>query len=394
MTILEKLNILGLTSRYDASCGGPQGKKESQFMPGIYRSTTNDGGCSSLLKILLTNYCEYDCAYCVNRNSNNVSRTIFTADEICKITTEYYNKGLIDGLFLSSGVLKNPDFTMELMIKAVKRLRLVYNFTGYIHLKIMPGSDYKLIDEAVKYADRVSVNLEIPSRDGLSKLCPQKNEDSLFKPMVYINEKLSEKKSKKLKLRSSGQTTQLIVGAIDDNDFQILKLADNLYKKIALKRVYYSAFVNVNNLPSLPNENDRLSLRERRLYQADWLIRLYKFNLDEILKPKSNLSLELDPKTEWALKNIEIFPIEINHASYEELLRIPGIGFVSAKKIIEFKKYSPLNMLALDRMGIRLNKARHFITVNGKYYGYKGDNIDNLKEILLEKDSQLSLFTE
>lgn len=381
MTILEKLSILGVSSRYDSSCGGGD---EERIMPGVYRSSCGDGGHYSLLKILLTNYCEFDCAYCVNRKSNDVKRVIFTAEEICKLTKTYYDKGLIDGLFLSSGVLKSPDFTMELMLNAVKKLRTEYDYKGYIHLKIMPGCSEFLINEAIKYADRVSVNLEIPNLSGLHKLCPQKKEEFLLNPMIYINNKILENRYKK------GQTTQLIVGATSDNDFQILKLSENLYKKVNMKRVYYSAFENVNNNLNPPDKN--LPQRERRLYQADWLMRVYHFSLDEIIKPGSNLSLDIDPKTNWAIENIDFFPIEISKASFDELIRVPGIGLTSAKRVVEIRKKSYIDIFSLEKMGVIIKKAIHFITINGRFYGFKTDNIDKLKDILSEKSEEMLLF--
>ncbi|MCX7820484.1 MAG: putative DNA modification/repair radical SAM protein [Brevinematales bacterium] len=383
ITLFDKLSILGISSQYDSSCGGGL---EERVMPGVYRSSCGDGGCYSLLKILLTNYCEYDCAYCVNRKSNDIKRVIFTADEICELTRNYYDKGLIDGLFLSSGVIKNVDFTMELMLRAVKKLRFVYNYRGYIHLKIMPGCSEFLIDEAIKYANRVSVNLEIPNLDGLHKLCPEKKEENLLKPIRYINQKILENGYKK------GQTSQLIIGATKDNDFQILKLSDNLYKKANLKRVYYSSFENVNNNLLPPDKN--LPMRERRLYQADWLVRVYNFNLNEIIKPGENLSLDFDPKTKWAIENVDLFPIEITKACFDELVRTPGIGFVSAKKIIEMRKNSYIDLFSLSKIGVVLKKARHFITINGRFYGFKTENIDKLKEILSEKNEELLLFNE
>ncbi len=380
--IIEKLKVLGIASRFDASCGW--GHSTLPEVPGVYRSKTNDGGCCSLLKILMTNYCEYDCAYCQNRKSNNIKRVSFSPDEICKLTTTYFKDGIIDGLFLSSGLIKNPDFTMELMLKAVKKLRIEYNYHSYIHLKIIPGTDETLINEALKYANRVSINLEIPNLAGLHSLCPEKDENKLFKPMIYIHDKLKENNIKKT------QTTQLIVGVVKDNDFQVLKLAENLYKRISLQRVYYSSFVNVNKLPI--NEDKNLKLREKRLYQADWLLRVYKFELSEIIKPKSNLPLELDPKTAWAIENINLFPIELTNATFDMLIRIPGIGFISAKKIIALRKTSSLSYDRLEKMGVHLKKAKHFITINGKFYGFKGNNIEELKALLLERDEQLSLF--
>lgn len=391
MDILDKLKILGMTSKYDVSCGGTKNENHSPF-PGIYKSPKGDGGCSSLLKILMTNFCEYDCAYCVNRKSGNIKRTIFTSEEICKLTNEFYNKGYIDGLFLSSGILKNPDFTMELMLKAVRKLRFEYDFRGYIHLKIMPGVDLGLINEAIRLANRVSINLELPDRKSLHILCPQKDETNIFTPMKYIFEKLTEmKEAKRSNFFSKGQTTQLIVGATDDNDYGILSLSDRLYKKLSLKRVYYSAFKKVNEDFILPMA-DTPKIRETRLYQADWLIRCYNFSVEDLLCRGENLDIDVDPKTSWALKHIDFFPLEINKASYDKLIRIPGIGLISAKKILKERKTTILTLEGLKKMGIPLKRAMNFITINGKYYGKNTDKIENLKETV--KDEELKLFSD
>ncbi|NLI09186.1 MAG: putative DNA modification/repair radical SAM protein [Elusimicrobia bacterium] len=390
MELTEKLEILANSAKYDASCASSGSDRKggaigSAHISGICHSWSSDGRCVSLLKILLTNICEYDCAYCVNRKSNNIKRTAFSAEEICKLTLEFYKRNYIEGLFLSSAVLKNPDFTMELMIKAVKKLRKEYNFSGYVHFKVIPGADLKLVREASLYADRISVNIELPDHKSLERLCPEKNKESVFKPMKYAADLIMEsKKSKFLKLAPAGQSTQLIVGADENSDYKILNLSQWLYKKIYLKRVYYSGFVKVNSDNRLPAIKDPPLIREHRLYQADWLLRFYEFKANELLDENENLNLSLDPKTAWALKNMDRFPVEINKADYQTLLRVPGIGIISAKKIIKARKFTNITLGGLKNMGISLKKAIYFITLNGKYYGIGTDNKEKLENLLLE----------
>lgn len=394
MELLEKLEILANSAKYDASCASSGSQRKggnfgSAHISGICHSWSGDGRCVSLLKILLTNICEYDCAYCINRKSNNVKRTAFSSDEICRLTVEFYRRNYIEGLFLSSAVLKNPDFTMELMIKAVKKLRCEYGFCGYIHLKVIPGCDLKLVKEASRLADRVSVNIELPDHKSLERLCPEKNKESVFKPMKYAAGLIMEsKKSKTLKMAPAGQSTQLIVGADENTDSKILNLAQWLYGKIYLKRVYYSGFVRVNEDNRLPVIKDAPLLREHRLYQADWLLRFYEFSAQELLSDGENLNLAFDPKTSWALKNLDRFPVEINKADYQTLLRVPGLGILSAKKIIKARKFTNITMEGLRNMGISLKKAVYFITLNGKYYGLRTDNREKLENLLLEYKQQ------
>ncbi|MEF3280319.1 MAG: putative DNA modification/repair radical SAM protein [Elusimicrobiota bacterium] len=393
MELLEKLEILANSAKYDASCASSKSSisgKGNSRISGICHSWSGDGRCISLLKILLTNICEYDCRYCINRKSNNIKRTAFTVDEICYLTTEFYKRNYIEGLFLSSAVMKNPDFTMELMIKTIKKLREEYQFKGYIHIKIIPGSDKKLIDESIKYADRVSVNIELPDSKRFKEICPDKTRDMIIKPMAYAKEKILERYENK---PYGGQSTQLIIGATPDSDYNILNLASNLYSKLNLKRVYYSAFINVNSDEKLPALLQPPLLREHRLYQADWLIRLYKFKLNEIINRDENLNLSFDPKTQWALNNLNFFPIEINKASYEELIRVPGIGIYGAKKIIKARKFSNLSFEDIKKLRISTKKSICFLTFNGKYYGIKTDNQDRLKELMTEYKQEL-LFTE
>lgn len=377
MDLKEKLEILSASARYDASCASSfysNNKKIKSTIPGICHSWSADGRCISLLKILMTNICEFDCAYCINRKSNSVKRAYFTPDEICKLTTEFYKRNYIEGLFLSSAVMKNPNYTMEIMIQTIKKLREEYFFKGYIHLKIIPGSDEKLIQQAIKYADRISINIEFSDSQKLFELTEKKKE-MILKPMKYARDVINEEYKNKF---HGGQSTQLIVGAIDETDRKILNLSQHLYSKINLKRVYYSAFINVNSDPRLASFSTPI-LREHRLYQADWLIRVYGFRLDEIFgREEENLKKEIDPKTYWALKNYNLFPLEITKASYEELIRVPGIGIRGAKKIINERRYSTLDINSFKKLRINMKKAINFITLNGKFYGKRTDNPQKL----------------
>ncbi len=393
MELLEKLKILSNSAKYDVSCatskatisGGSRAR-----IPGICHSFSSDGRCVSLLKILLTNMCEYDCKYCINRKSNNVKRTAFTPNEIAYLTTEFYKRNYIEGLFLSSAVLRNPDHTMELMLRTIKKLRKDYGFRGYIHAKIMPDADSRLIEEILLYADRVSVNIELPEASRFLQICPDKRMEKILKTMHHAKEKLIEKFEKKL---HGGQSTQLIIGATPDTDYKILELSSKLYSDMRLRRVYYSAFVKVNDDESLPSISNPPLLREHRLYQADWLLRVYKFKLDEIIEKEQNLPLEFDPKTHWALRNLDMFPIEINSAYYEELIRVPGIGIRGAKKIIMARKYSRLSFDDMKKLRISMKKAVHFLKFNGKYFGKIRGNHEKVKELLVEY-KQGSLFED
>lgn len=390
MELKEKLEILSASAKYDASCASSlsyiKGTRKYSI-PGLCHSWSSDGRCISLLKILYTNICEFDCAYCINRRSNNIKRAIFTPDEICYLTNEFYKRNYIEGLFLSSAIFKNPDFTMEMMIKTVEKLRKVYQFKGYIHLKIIPGCSLKLIDKAIVYANRVSVNIELSDSKKLYDIT-LKERDMILKPMRYARDKIGEMYEKK---PYGGQSTQLIVGAIDETDKEILTLAQNLYSKMNLKRVYYSAFVNVNNDLRLNNISQPPLLREHRLYQADWLLRVYGFKLDEIFDDKTkDLRYDIDPKTAWALKNLDIFPVDITTASFEKLIRVPGIGIRGAKKIVQERKYSTLDVNSLKRMRISLKKAINFITIKGRFFGIKTDNPEKLINTNFKQDSLFS----
>lgn len=391
MDIKEKLNILSAAAKYDVSCSSSGSNRKNVnkgigngASSGICHSFTSDGRCISLLKILLTNYCIYDCAYCFNRHSNDIERAAFTPEEIVDLTLNFYKRNYIEGLFLSSAVFKNPNYTMELLITVIRSLRVIHKFNGYIHVKAIPGADEALIKEAGNYADRMSVNIELPSSESLKLLAPQKSKEKILKPMGLISKEIQShtEETKKSKYSSffvpGGQSTQLIVGATKENDFDILKLTENLYNKFSLKRVYYSAYVPINRDPNLPNIIHPPTLREHRLYQGDWLLRFYGFNAKELLGGNNpNFDDRFDPKTFWALNNLNDFPVEINTASYETLLRIPGIGVRSAKRIVTARKVAFLNFNDLKKLGIVLKRAQYFITCKGRYYG--DTNFDRIK---------------
>ncbi len=390
MITQEKLTILTESAKYDVSCSSSGSKRKNEggvgngYAAGCCHSFTPDGRCISLLKILLSNDCVYDCKYCPNRVSADVPRATATPDEICELTVDFYKRNYIEGLFLSSAVHKNPDYTMERLLLVVKKLRLEYGFHGYIHLKGIPKADPALNRQAALYADRMSYNMELPSEQSLKLLAPQKSKESLLLPMkTLVNERaqfLEEKKKGQTKgyFLPAGQTTQMIVGASPEADGQILRLSQALYRRMELKRVYYSSYVPVVQDPLLP-ETQAGQLREHRLYQADWLLRFYGFSVEELLNEGENLATEYDPKCAWALKNIHLFPVEINRAPLEMLLRVPGIGARSAQKIIGARRFSTLRFEDLIKMKISLKRAKHFITCDGKFYGAKNERaIQNL----------------
>ncbi len=331
------------------------------------------GRCISLLKILLTNCCMYDCKYCINRCSNSVKRATFTSREVADLTINFYKRNYIEGLFLSSAVIKSPDYTMERLIESVSILRNEYNFNGYIHCKTIPGCSKELIDKLGALVDRLSINIELPSNNSLKLLAPQKEKSGILEPMSYVSKNIYQNKIDNNKFKKdfvpAGQTTQLIVGATPESDLKILKLSEGLYNKLSLKRVYYSAYVSVNEDKNLPTLESPPLLRENRLYQADWLLRFYGFKADELLDDNNpNFNNVLDPKCDWALKNIDKFPIEINKADYFTLLRVPGIGVISAKKIIRARRQFSLDFEALKKLGVVLKRAKYFITCKGKYF--------------------------
>lgn len=422
MTLYDKLNILTDAAKYDVACtsSGVDRRGDGTGMgncsrSGICHSFSADGRCISLLKILFTNECIYDCKYCVNRSSNDVVRTSFTPDEVCTLTIEFYRRNYIEGLFLSSGILKSPDYTMELIYATLYKLRHVYNFQGYIHVKAIPGADQRLIRLTGFLADRMSVNIELPTAEGLRRLAPHKSRKNILTPMRIVQKEREENRQEIELYKSAprfvpaGQSTQMIIGATQETDYQILNVAETLYKKFDLKRVFYSAFVPVNSdkdLPALNGEGPPL-LREHRLYQADWLLRFYHFKAEELLdETNPNFNVFLDPKCCWALKHLEQFPVEVNRADYRMLLRVPGIGYKSASRIVKARRMGTLKYEDLKKMGVVLKRALYFITCSGKMmYPVKLDedyitrNLLNTKERLPEEIGgityrQLSLFDD
>ena len=381
MGLMEKLGILADAAKYDVACtsSGVDRKGDGQSVgncikAGICHSFAGDGRCISLLKILMTNECIYDCKYCINRRSNDVPRAIFTPEEICTLTMEFYRRNYIEGLFLSSGIVQSPDITMELLYRTLFLLRNVYHFNGYIHVKAIPGADSELIRRTGFLADRMSVNLELPTAEGLRALAPNKHRKTILTPMRQIQNEIQANKEelvlyrKAPKFASGGQSTQMIIGATPENDFQILNVAEGLYKRFDLKRVFYSAFVKVNEdkaLPALPGGPPLL--REHRLYQADWLLRFYGFEAKELLDEKRPyFNVMLDPKEDWAVRHLEEFPVEVNRAPYEKLLRVPGLGVNSARRIVAARRSARLTFEDLKKIGVVLKRAIYFITCNGK----------------------------
>ena len=375
--VLDKLKILAESAKYDVSCassGTSRSHKKGQIGSaegwGICHSFAEDGRCISLLKIMLTNNCIYDCAYCINRRSNDLPRATFSVSELVNLTIEFYRRNYIEGLFLSSGVVRNPDYTMERLVKVVKDLRQVYRFNGYIHLKSIPGASQELVNEAGLYADRMSVNIEIPNEQSLQLLAPEKDFQSVFTPMRYIQQGVLQSAEERKRFRyaprfaPAGQSTQMIVGATADTDKDILRLSSALYQRPTMKRVYYSGFIPVNAYDNrLPALTTPPLVRENRLYQADWLLRFYQFKVDEIVNDAyPDLDLDVDPKLAWALRHPEVFPVDINKADYEMLLRVPGIGVKSAKIIIVSRRYANLGSEQLKKIGVVMKKASYFIT--------------------------------
>ncbi len=400
----ERLKILTESAKYDVSCSSSGSKRSGEgrlgdcSFGGICHSFTADGRCVSLLKILLTNKCCYDCLYCVNRRSVDVPRASATPDEICELTMNFYKRNYIEGLFLSSAVERSPDYTMERLLETVIKLRKQYGFGGYIHLKGVPGADRLLIERAGMYVDRMSFNIELPTEKSLRLLAPQKSGKTIFAPMRQLSDDIYKDEPGKFRrgFLPAGQTTQMIVGASPEKDGHILKLTQGLYDKYKLKRVYFSSYVPTNfKTEYLPTTPVGL-LREHRLYQADWLLRFYGFSAKEILDEDENLEVGYDPKCHWALKNPHRFPVEVNTADYEMLVRVPGIGIRSARRIVSARKFGKLDFEMLKRMRVVLKRAKHFITVGGKFYG--NDDFCVIKNLLLldssnENYTQLSLFS-
>ena len=415
--IQQKLSVLADAAKYDVSCAS-SGSSRKNTTKGIgngvacciCHSFTDDGRCVSLFKILMTNNCIYDCAYCINRRSNDRPRATFTVNEIVELTIGFYRRNYIEGLFLSSGVIKSPDFTMERMVLVAKKLRLEENYNGYIHLKAIPGASRELIHEAGLWADRLSVNIEIPTESNLKRLAPEKNYPEIFTPMSQITNEILLSKEERRKYRKAppfapaGQSTQMIIGATPETDRQIILLTSGLYKTQNLKRVYFSGYLPVNGYDNrLPAINRPPLVRENRLYQSDWLIRFYKFRAEEILTEEQPfLDLDIDPKLGFALRNMHLFPVDINRADYEMILRVPGIGVQSAQKIILARKHRKLNSLHLKKIGIVMKRAKYFITCNELPASTTDWEPKRLKHQIVSEsasknrkttDTQLSLFT-
>ena len=377
--IFDKLKTLAEAAKFDVSCASsgttrdnPGKNLGSTAGWGICHSFTEDGRCVSLLKIMLTNHCIYDCAYCMNRRTNDIPRSTFSVSELVELTLEFYRRNYIEGLFLSSGIVRNADYTMERMVRVAKDLRLVHRYNGYIHLKSIPGASRELITKAGLYADRLSCNIEIPSEENLKIIAPDKNYQSVYRPMHYIQQGFLQSAEEKKKYRHAprfapaGQSTQMIIGATPDDDCRILTLADSLYQRPAMKRVYYSGYIHINaydsRLPALPAPP---MVRENRLYQADWLMRFYQFKVNEIVdETHPLLDLDIDPKLAWALRHPEFFPVNINTADYETILRVPGIGVKSAQLIVASRRHGRLTSEHLKKMGAVMKRASYFITCN------------------------------
>lgn len=408
MDTLEKLKILADAAKYDVSCsssGSNRSAKKGELgnaaLPGICHSWADDGRCISLFKILLTNHCVYDCAYCQNRSSNmDIRRVAFTVDEVVALTIQFYRRNYIEGLFLSSGIIKDANHTMSMLVQIVKRLREVECFNGYIHLKAIPGADRVLIEEAGKYVDRLSVNIELPTSKSLRLLAPDKERRLMIEPMQLIKEKREIYQAEKRLFKSTpdfvpaGQTTQVIVGASNEPDYQILKISEAFYQRMKMKRVYYSAYMPVGNLPAVVEDTAMSLRREHRIYQADWLLRFYGFKADEVLnESRPNLDMEVDPKCQWALANMQYFPVEIMKAPMEVLLRVPGIGHTSARRIVQARRFGMLQLDALKKLGVVMKRAQYFITVGGKSVGVVDQNPFLLKNLLLDNmKPQINMF--
>lgn len=396
MTLEEKLKILADSAKYDASCSSSGSTRKNTrgignaAVNGICHSFASDGRCISLLKILMTNACIYDCKYCINRRSNNVPRAIFTPEEICEITINFYKRNYIEGLFLSSAIIKSPDYTMERLIETIYLLRYKYKFNGYIHAKAIPGASPYLIKKLGSLVDRLSTNIELPTDTSLKMLAPDKKTKDINNSMITIRNNISKT------FAPAGSSTQMIIGATKDSDKNILEKSANMYKYFHLKRVFYSAYIPVNQDKLLPSISIPPLKRENRLYQADWLLRFYKFRVDELFDNNNNFNYLVDPKTDWALRHLEEFPKEINKVSFNELIRIPGIGITSAKKIVSARKVFKIEFKDLKNMGVSLKRAKYFITCNNKYF----NNLSYLNKELITinllndniKERQLSLF--
>jgi len=407
--IREKLNILADAAKYDVSCSSSGGTRKNtnkglgdSHSSGICHTYTEDGRCVSLLKILLTNHCIYDCLFCVSRKSNDVKRAAFTVDEVVELTMNFYRRNYIEGLFLSSGIFKNADFTMERLLLVVKKLRLEQNFNGYIHLKTIPGASDELIKEAGLYADRMSINLEMPTEAGLKLLAPEKNHNDVIKPLAFVQQQITQfSADKKLikhvpKFVPAGQSTQMVIGATPESDKDIMYTANAFYKNFSLKRVYYSGYVPISNDTRMPILGTQPPLlRENRLYQTDWLMRFYGFKVQEILNDANpNLDVDIDPKLSWAIRNMQHFPVDINKADYKMILRIPGIGVMSAQKIVQARKFGQLRIDQLKKIGVAYNRAKHFIICLDSPYQLKDYQGTQIKAFILAESQSKYLKTD
>lgn len=414
--IKEKLNILADAAKYDVSCSSSGSNRTNKnkglgdaSSSGICHTYTEDGRCVSLLKILLTNHCIFDCAYCVTRKSNDIKRAAFKVQEVVDLTINFYRRNYIEGLFLSSGIFKNADYTMERLVAVAKKLRLEENFNGYIHLKSIPGASDELMREAGLYADRLSVNIEIPTEKGLKLLAPDKNRADFLKPMKKVKNEIIQYKAEKKIIKSTpkyapaGQSTQMIVGASGENDMEIMYTSNYFYKNFNLKRVYYSGYVPISYDNRLPQIGSPVPmLRENRLYQTDWLLRFYGFNIEEILNENhKSLDLDIDPKLGWALRNLHEFPIDINKADKRMLARIPGLGMKSVYKILNARRYRKLNWEHLKAIGVALNRAKYFIICASNEYEKRDLTAEKIKGLILQNSkskytstlsNQLNLF--
>ncbi|WP_026706016.1 putative DNA modification/repair radical SAM protein [Flavobacterium soli] len=414
--IREKLTILADAAKYDVSCSssGSNRKNDSKGLgdassSGICHTYTEDGRCVSLLKILLTNHCIFDCAFCVSRKSNDVKRAAFTVEEVVELTMSFYRRNYIEGLFLSSGIFKNADYTMERLVRIAKKLRLENNFNGYIHLKTIPGASQELLTEAGLYADRMSINLEMPTEAGLKLLAPDKSHDDVKKPLSFIKDSIIQFKDEKkiikstLKFVPAGQSTQMVIGATPETDMEIMYSANEYYKNYDLKRVYYSGYIPISYDTRMPMIGSQPPLlRENRLYQTDWLMRFYGFDVHEILNVKNpHLDVDIDPKLSWALRNMEQFPIDINTADYKMILRVPGIGVGSANKIVQARKFGKLRSDQLKKIGIAYNRAKYFIRCADSVFQLNTPEAFTVKNLILSESNskylkvpqnQLSLF--
>lgn len=396
--IREKLNILADAAKYDVSCSSSGSNRKNTnkgigdaSASGICHTYTEDGRCVSLLKILLTNHCIFDCAYCVSRKSNDIERAAFTVEEVVSLTMNFYRRNFIEGLFLSSGIFKNADFTMERLLKVVKKLRLEERFNGYIHLKTIPGASEELITEAGMYADRMSINLEMPTETGLKLLAPEKSHQEVIEPLRLVQNQIVQFKQERKLIKSvpkfvpAGQSTQMVIGATPESDKDIMQTADTFYKNYGLKRVYYSGYIPISNDKRLPLLGTQPPLiRENRLYQTDWLMRFYGFHVNELLNDSNpHLDIDIDPKLSWALRNMHFFPVDINVANYKMILRVPGIGVSSAKKIVQARKFGRLRVDQLQKIGISYNRARYFITCADTPYQLKDYQGTQIKSFIM-----------